>query len=217
MRVFAFCFFLLFFIFSVAAPYYSGAHYALSVYYWESNGSVSFVSLFLVEGTGGDRFEGDKRFNASLYAFNGSLLHSVLFDVSTSFSGAADPSWFDEEGNQIFIPTARGIELEGHGETSIVIPFFDEGQKVVITRSSTNEVLLEVDLSERATCNQNDVCDFLEGENSKGCPFDCTDPSQDVTFVPTDKKEQNLGVVLFLVIILVVVVLAFFFKKRKSS
>ncbi len=201
---------------SVFAAVSREIRFVVGVDYWEENESMSLVDVFLAEGRASNSREISPRFAANLYAFNESLLYSVEFDVSTVVFDAADRSWFDKDGNQIFVPTARAIAPQGYGFEFISLPYFNEAKKVAIIKNSNRNVLLEVDLANFTNCNQNGACDYLQGENTKNCGTDCKDPSQDLPIVPVEKPAIPL-IVPIIAVLLMAIAVAYLYKKNRAS
>ncbi len=201
-----------FFSSSAFAALSQETRFVVGVDYREENESMSLMDVFLAEGRASNPREPSPRFTANVYAFNESLLYSVEFDVSTMVFDAADPSWFDKDGNQIFVPTARAIAPQGYGFEFISLPYFNEAKKVAVIKNSNQKMLLELDLSNFTNCNQNGACDYLQGENTKNCGTDCKDSSQDLPIVPVEKPAIPL--IVPIVAVMLIAAAAYFYSKK---
>ncbi len=193
---------------------FSGSHYSVLAGYSEKDGKFFlYDEPELFEGDAPTVFEGETRFNVALFSFAGEELYLLYFDVQTFVWDAADPSWFDKDGNQVVIPTARVFDEPG--VTMVNFPYFSEAAKAVFRSSSDNSTLLEVDLSKKASCNQNGACDYLRGENTKNCGADCKDSSQDLPIVPVEKPAIPL-IVPIVVVMLIAAAAYFYWKKARK-
>jgi len=134
------------------------------------DGKLNLTSIGLLDGTAPDRLnQPEVGYTLKVVSFKNEVLYSFKFSIDTTILSAADPSWFDEEGNQIYIPNETQKTIN---ETSInlIFPYFKNAKTVDIF-DQNNTLVLSIDISKYATCNTNGVCDHNENYNI--CPEDC--------------------------------------------
>jgi hypothetical protein len=113
-----------------------------------------------------------------LFSFDRELLYESNFSFSTDFAFSSLPEWFDQEGNQIYIPPENDIlEIEfGVEMVSLVIPYFSNG-KIVEIFNFTGEKVFEIDVGYLAKVCGNGVCN--DHESYADCLEDCKSGSKD--------------------------------------
>ncbi|MBS3156906.1 hypothetical protein J4442_01890 [Candidatus Woesearchaeota archaeon] len=80
-----------------------------------------------------------------LISFEDDVLYSRYFDINVDIVFAADPSWFDENGNQIFIPEYDVPEIKDT-ILEISIPYYSNAKRIEIF-DPYGKKLLEIDVS----------------------------------------------------------------------
>lgn len=133
-------------------------------------GKITKESIKLIEGVPPDRLnQPTDGYTAKVISFNNEELYSFKFLIELTPLTALDPTWFDDEGNQIFFPDETMKPLE---ELVFVLnfPYFKNGKSIKIYNPN-NKLVLIIDISEFATCNRNNVCDLKESHEL--CPEDC--------------------------------------------
>lgn len=145
--------------------------YTLTVDYQDGKISISDIKLFQSDGP--LDMQSDKgSYILKLFSFSEELLYQTNFGFQLELFGAPLPEWFDDQGNQIYIPDATETGVMALEESSLVlvVPYYSNAKKVGIFLD--DERLAERDISEFSTCNENEVCD--ESETIEICPQDCT-------------------------------------------
>lgn len=104
-----------------------------------------------------DKFYSEKQTTSKDYYFK-----KVNFDSYTSY-----PFYFTPQ----------------NGKFILSVPYFQENSKINIYHQNT--LKLSIDVSQFATCNDNNVCETPKGENAQNCIADCF--SQEVA------KNKNKG------------------------
>jgi len=104
-----------------------------------------------------------------LYSKNKEKLYETSFNFHFEKYYEADPSWFDEESNQIFIINESIDTIEENPSIAILIPYYRNGEYIEITQFG--KVINKIDVSEYQVCNLDSICDLKE--SPKLCPEDC--------------------------------------------
>ncbi len=189
-----------------------------------ANASFSFEDAHLVEGefianpsTGA--------YEVRVLNARGEVQYRTSFDVDFRTYGAADPSWFDDSGNQVFFPTPRPTQTEG--SFLFELPLYDDlatGQVV-----KNEKTLLSFPLDQFALCNSNAICEPAKNENADTCPQDCTlranasqiqtgQSAAPATPLATGSKDANVTVMLGIAVgVLAVLGLWFWIQKAKNA
>jgi len=139
------------------------------------SGDISRQQVKLIESIGEvnkKSTEGD--YSLKLYSFNDQLLYETRFDFNLEIFSIPPKEWFDDEGNQIYIPneTETGVVSIEKTSTVVFAPYFRNANTVRVFKN--NELKLDFDVAEYAVCNMNSICD--EKESRDNCPEDCNQP-----------------------------------------
>gem|GEM_PF-1276663 len=109
-----------------------------------------------------------------------------FFYIPNALSVVLCDDGVDKDGNMV-----GGCRSLPEGELVVQIPYFPNGKYADIFDPSGKKVLT-IDLTSKATCNENDKCDqpIEDGEN---CPQDCKnqEPKLDPVVVEKAKVAQN--------------------------
>jgi len=137
------------------------------------SGTISQQSVKLIESMG----EIDKKslvgdYKLKIYSFNEELLYESNFDFDLELFNSPPKEWFDDEGNQIYIPDETEAEPTLIERTTKVLfaPYSATAKELRIEKE--NKIELIIDVSEFALCNQNNICD--NGESKELCSEDCS-------------------------------------------
>lgn len=155
-----------------------------------NSGTISLNDVKLIEGIGEiDKNSTDGDYKLTVYSFNEELLYESNFDLDLELFNSPPQEWFDDEGNQIYVPSENETELAKIETTSKVlfIPYFPNANQLVIEKESKVELI--IDLSEFALCNQNKICDTEESQDL--CPVDCL--ITDVTYEKISFWQRLIG------------------------
>ncbi|MBI2106560.1 hypothetical protein HYT57_01115 [Candidatus Woesearchaeota archaeon] len=135
------------------------------------NGKIMHEETKLISGSPPDRINQPiNGYTAKILSFKNELLYSFKFPIELIPLSALDPSWFDDEGNQIFFPNET---VESLKKLTFILnfPFFNNAKYIEIY-SPEDSLILTVDISKFALCNQNKICD--SDESKELCPDDCS-------------------------------------------
>jgi len=106
----------------------------------------------------------DKSFNGCVLSFKNKPLGYFGAPGNLSITNCED--YIDDNGNPIGDCTEQT-----EGELTVQLPYFPNGKYADIYDPAGKKVLT-IDLSSKATCNENDKCD-QPIEDSENCPQDC--------------------------------------------
>lgn len=161
--------FLLLILFSITAYAQSNRlYYSLVLEY--DKGEIVKKDLFLIEAPEQDyKNQLGEGYVLMLKSFNGEELFSMKFNFPLKKINDAPLDWFNKEGEQIIVPNATDKELQ-KSSVALSIPYFKNGKTIKIY-DIKNNLKLNVDISDFATCNLNRVCDLKESHEL--CPEDC--------------------------------------------
>ena len=141
-------------------------------------------------------------YTLKVFSFEEEILYETKFDFSLEMFGVPPKEWFDVEGNQIYFPniteTSKGV-LEKSSEV-LFIPYYKNAKYVNVYEGGV--LKLEIDLSEHAICNENNICDHKE--TNELCPSEClcgnnicdvdesySTCSKDCPYEHSERKEMN--------------------------
>ncbi len=214
--------------------------YVLDLNY--DRGIVTKESILVMNGYYQEaRVQPEDGYLLELVSFDNEVLFSLKFKFPLEIVSEALPEWFDENGNQIYFPTA---EEAGHiilDKTAIqlIIPYFPNGKTIRISNPEGRN-LLEVDVGLFAQVCGDNIC---QGHESYlDCPKDCPsgfaddfcdmasdgicDPDCSNGDIDCKAKEKSfLGkkniistfLVLFLIIIIILIYFLHLRKKNKKE
>lgn len=111
----------------------------------------------------------DEGFNVSIVSFKNRILFSYLqYYPFEEPREAADPAWFDDEGNQVVVLEGDTYDISADSVVAAV-PYFYNGKEILV--KDNGKLLFAIDVSQHSLCNENGVCD--ENEYFDVCPQDC--------------------------------------------
>lgn len=117
------------------------------------SGIISQKDIKLIESIG----EIDKKsdigdYNLKIYSFSEKLLYKTNFDFDLEIFNIPPKEWFDDEGNQIYIPDEGEIETTIIEKTTKVlfVPYFSNAKTIEIF-DENDTLLLSIDVSQYAT------------------------------------------------------------------
>lgn len=131
--------------------------YSAAIHY--SNGKFELKSIVLAEASSTPKSEAGE-YTARLFSFSNNILFETKFNINlVKFYGLP-----------VSKETAiRPPEQLNEADIDLLLPYYPNAKILQIVKNE--EVLLEVDLSKFATCNENNMCDGKE--NRETCPSDC--------------------------------------------
>ena len=202
----------------------------INVHLYKKNDNYSVKSLDVVIGDFNylpdyEIWKG-KLYNGRVVSFRGNILGYFMLP-----HGLAIGICYDEIGEDGEMH--GGCESLSEGELLVRMPYFPNGKYADIYDTEGNKVLT-IDISEKATCNENDVCD-RPVEDSRNCPQDCrggespvihageqggelTLPHQGELEISSEKSNWKKIVLIFLAILILITIAAltyYFWRKRK--
>ncbi len=110
-----------------------------------NKGEITKESLFVKKGYFTPLDEpGDYR--VDIVSFENDVLYSQKFDFSLEVFGAPPREWFDEYGNQIYIPneTESGYRKLDETLKELVIPYFDDAKLINIYKDDNLKLSIDV-------------------------------------------------------------------------
>lgn len=210
---------------------------SLSISY--DSGTLQITSAKLLSGaySGSSGERGD--YTAKLMDFKGNTLYSKKFFIQTTPLYEAPADWFDDRGNQIYLPN-ESIGLLNKTSFVLNMPYY-RNVKTAEIYGPNGHLLAQRDLSEFAVCNLNGNCDLKEDFNN--CQEDCISGSNDgfcdgvtdgacdpdclitedadcklSTSASVSSSEGNLeGLLTLIVVAIIIASLLFYFVKRRSG
>ncbi|HLD06981.1 MAG TPA: hypothetical protein VJC16_05635 [Candidatus Nanoarchaeia archaeon] len=92
-------------------------------------------------------------YRLEVVSFSDKMVYTARFSFPLEIVSEPDPSWFDEQGNQIYFPNAAeaGHILLDEAEQLVIAPYFKDGEQVNVY-DKNNELALEIDISHFAEC-----------------------------------------------------------------
>jgi hypothetical protein len=110
-------------------------------------------------------------YRLELLSFEEKVLYETKFGISTIEYFEPLPEWFDEEGNQIYIPSEDEVRRQiENPSTAFLLPYFPD-VKFLRVYDSEGVLLLEEDISFFADSCGNNICD--PHESMFNCRQDC--------------------------------------------
>ncbi|MEK6860660.1 MAG: hypothetical protein AABY07_01695 [Nanoarchaeota archaeon] len=90
----------------------------------------------------------DDDYTLKIISFNNKILYEQRFKFPLEIFGAPPKEWFDEKGNQIYIPTAEesGYKILDKASVELIIPYFDNA-KLINIYDKENNLKLSIDVS----------------------------------------------------------------------
>ena len=82
-------------------------------------------------------------YNLSVLTSDNKVLYSQLFDFSLEiYTSPPDPSWFDEQGNQIgFANDAQNVIIREEASVELLLPYYEDAQRIEITDKEKVKIL----------------------------------------------------------------------------
>jgi len=149
--------------------------YVLTLNY--DDGVVTLESLILTRGIVNEPLASDEGYRLELVSFDGTVLDSRRFDFNLEITGSALPEWFDETGEQIYIPGEEGVETTLTETTEeIITPYFSNAKQINIYNPDNGKIL-EVSVAHFADLCGDNVCQ--DAESYESCQADCRSGSAD--------------------------------------
>ena len=212
--------------------------YAYLISINNSNGSLSLDSLGLIKTNGfPDDIPGsDKDYTAKIISFGRDVLYKINFSIASSDNflySSSDPSWFDEQGNQIYIPTVNESDEMSVLilPTILTIPYFPNAEKIEIY-SPEEELILTIDVSRYATCKTDEGCKvdydddlqkFIE-ETDKSLLEQFNKQSDKSNIFSFSGKKKipvyfyiSLAILLMAIVFTVIMIIKLFIKKKENK
>lgn len=162
-------------------------------------------------------------YNGRVVSFKGENLG--YFPVDSGLQAVLCSDGTDDAGNMV-----GGCEELPEGEILIQMPYLSNGKKVEIFDPSGKKVLT-IDLTSKATCNENEKCD-RPLEDSENCPQDCNKGEalpesslsvENETSEPIgasqglSAKSADLIIIIIIGAVLLLAGLGFFFWRRRRK
>lgn len=169
-------------------PKYKTANKLINVLIHKKDDSFSAEDLEMIVGDSqySDNYSEweNKFFNGCVSSFKNQRLG--CFPVSGNLSTTVCSDYTDADGN----PTGECVD-QPEGDLAIQLPYFPNGKYADIFDPAGKKVLT-IDLSSKATCNENDQCD-QPIEDSENCPQDCKkqEPKVDPVLMKQAEAEQQ--------------------------
>ena len=105
-----------------------------------NQGNISVTRLINTEGFFNDPInQPTEGYKLEVVLNNNNIAYSQMFDFGLEFYGEALREWFDDEGNQIYIPTEEetGFSLD-KSEVELIFPYFENTKSINIYDSQEN-------------------------------------------------------------------------------
>jgi len=148
------------------------------------NSQVSLNSFNIIFGEAPEKY-GGLEYIINVYDENNILIYSDGFDAAR-VSPMADPSWFDDKGNQIVIPE---VATTGNLSLTLFLPFFENAKQIVIEKDK--EQILKIPIESYFGCNKDGICQ--SDENSESCPEDCATKNINETSRTNKTQGTTIG------------------------
>ncbi len=131
----------LFFLLNIVSALERGEVFVLTLKY--DQGNVSVASLVKTEGYFAPPIDKlAKGYLLEVISSEGKLLYRQYFDFNLEMNTAADPSWFDEKGNQVYFPTVNETHtLLERASIEIIFPYFKEASKINVKNPVGKEII----------------------------------------------------------------------------
>jgi len=175
------CLLTYFFIFIVSVSIVKADYYLITASYYY--GGLINKNLQVLEGEPSIKIsEPETNYEIKLISFDEEILFSYKFKLSPT----------------IFIG-GKKIELNEFDFT-LTLPYFANGKRIDIY-DTNNRLLLSIDVSKFAKCDEDGICEDFENEEI--CPQDCQ------IFKPFKEKKKELINLKIMIIILFIVLISF--------
>lgn len=116
-------------------------------------GDITLQEMRLIEGNSPDRLnQPGKGYTAKVFSFGKKELYSFKFSIELQPLNSLDPSWFDDQGNQIIFPKDE-IKPLTELEFVLNLPYYNNAEKVEIFDMDEN-LILTIDVSKYATTKE---------------------------------------------------------------
>ena len=114
-----------------------------------NKGEISKNSLLSTKGYFSNSVQmPDEDYTLKIISFNNKILYEQRFKFPLEIFGAPLPEWFDEKGNQIYIPTAEesGHKILDKASVELILPYFNNAKLINIYDKDDN-LKLSIDVS----------------------------------------------------------------------
>jgi hypothetical protein len=140
------------------------------------DGEVSFDNVILTLGAFNEPFTSSGDYRIDLVSFDNEALYSEKFDFNLEVAAIAPPEWFDEEGNQIYIPGEDEQPQDLTKTTKeILIPYFSNGKQINVYHQT--ELILEESVVHFSDLCGDGICQ--DSESYESCQVDCVSGGAD--------------------------------------
>ena len=148
----------------------------------------------------------DNAYRLELISFDDKILYTQKFDFQLEVFLAPFPEWFDEKGNQIYIPNENETRIiRDTADIELLFPYFDNAKRIDIY-DNKNQLKLSIDVNDvSGKCNSDGKCD--NQETPQNCPQDCHKQSK-----KTEDKRNKFGNYIIYSALLIVIVMAIIFQ-----
>ena len=141
------------------------------------NGVVSLDGIFVTQGFFNERTSSEGAYKLEVISFDGGVLYSERFNFNLNLFSSPLPEWFDESGEQIYIPSAEESFIVLTETTKeLVIPYFPNAKQINVY-DEIDKKLLEIPVLQFADTCGNAICEPQESYES--CQLDCRSGSAD--------------------------------------
>jgi len=167
------------------------------------NGTVSLSRFLVTEGYYNAAKENSGDYEIKGYSCTGEILFSQKFNFNLEVYMAPPPEWFDENGNQIYIPNAsESVILLNQSEKEFIFPYFNNTKEIDVY--GNNSEILKIDKGFENNCTTD--------KEESGNPV--LDKTQD------DKKGETTEIIPFIITLLAAILvfyLIYRYYKRKHQ
>ena len=129
-------------------------------------GNVSAQSLVVTQGYFSPPIDQpEEGYLLEVLSVDRRVLYSQRFDFNLEMSSAADPSWFDKQGRQVYIPAANETRFYLEKTSlELMLPYFRDASRIQIKDSLGNIVFsLVVNTDKPQVSEQNSLWQWIAG------------------------------------------------------
>ena len=150
---------MIFFLFVINVFANNGEILLLQLKY--DNGEIKLQYITKVDGIfNEEKNQPENAYRLEIISFNEKILYSQKFNIDLVETYVADPSWFDEKGNQIYFPQRNETSLTVTETTvDFVLPYFENAKEINIY-DKDNKLKLSIDVSHFATITGDGVSEL---------------------------------------------------------